>query len=124
MDLLIDTQALVWTISGDRRLSAAARALIGAVDNTISISAVTAFEFVDLEHRGRLPPHVHFAEVIRRLGARLLDFPAEAWHLAVGLEDFHRDPVDRMLIAHAIHADLILVTADATMRRYPVKSVW
>lgn len=34
------------------------------------------------------------------------------------------DPVDRMLIAHAIHADLTLVSADETMRRYPVRSLW
>jgi PIN domain nuclease of toxin-antitoxin system len=36
----------------------------------------------------------------------------------------HGDPVDRMLIAHALHAGLTLVTADETIRRYPVPTIW
>lgn len=66
MDLLLDTQILVWIGTGSSRLSDRVRTAIAA----------------------------------------------------------HGDPVDRMLIAHAIHADLTLVTADGLMRRYPVKSLW
>ncbi|TMF68402.1 MAG: type II toxin-antitoxin system VapC family toxin [Chloroflexi bacterium] len=36
----------------------------------------------------------------------------------------HRDPFDRLLIAQAIVEDLVLVTADAQLRRYPIRIVW
>lgn len=95
-----------------------------AEDSRIFISAVTAFEFWDLEVRGRFPDAVRFSVACDTLSAGLLDFPAEAWSLIAALPMLHRDPVDRMLIAHAIHADLTLVTADTIMRDYPVKSLW
>lgn len=59
-----------------------------------------------------------------RLEAVVLPLPQEVWMLAEGLPDLHRDPIDRMLIAHAIHADLTLVTADEVIRRYPVRTLW
>lgn len=124
MDLLLDTQAIVWIISNDPRLSDPARQALVAEDNRIFISAVTAFEFADLEARGRFPDAVHFADACDWLSAGVLDFPAEAWSLIEALPMLHRDPVDRMVIAHALHADLTLVTADAVMREYPVKSLW
>jgi len=36
----------------------------------------------------------------------------------------HRNPADRMLICHSRLAGLTLVTADATIRSYPVETLW
>jgi PIN domain nuclease of toxin-antitoxin system len=58
------------------------------------------------------------------MGFALLDFPASLWELAETLPDIHRDPADRMLVAHAIAADLVLVTADRRMAEYPVRILW
>lgn len=85
---------------------------------------MTAWEYVYLWQRGRIPEAAHFGDVLDMMDFTLLDFPGNAWSLASGLPPIHRDPVDRMLIAHAIAADLTLVTADKAMRRYPVKSLW
>ena len=51
-----------------------------------------------------------------------LDEPALA-HLAK-LPEVHRDPFDRMLICQAIEHDLLLVTDDEAVRRYPIKTAW
>lgn len=124
LNLLFDTQALVWTISKDKRLSPRIVDALGMPENQIFISAITAYEFADLERRGRFPPAVTFGDVRNGLAADLLDCPAAAWSVAKTLPALHRDPIDRMLIAHAIHADLTLVTGDEVMRRYPVKTLW
>lgn len=123
MILALDTQILVWLATGDKRLSAAVARALGA-DNELLVSAVTAWEFVDLEQRGRFGGVIRFEEVLERFNLTVIDFPAEAWRLASALPDLHRDPVDRMLIAHVIHADMVLVTADKLMREYPVRSLW
>lgn len=105
-------------------MSATARAAISDVAERVMVSSVTAFEFSDLGLRGRLGQVPDFSLLLDRIEAEVVPFPAEAWRVASALPHLHGDPVDRMLIAHAIHADLTLVTADETMRRYPVRSLW
>jgi PIN domain nuclease of toxin-antitoxin system len=41
-----------------------------------------------------------------------------------GLPMIHRDPFDRLLVAQAQVEDLALVTSDAQLRKYPVKTIW
>lgn len=124
LTLLLDTHTLVWLSAGDARLSATARDAIVGDDAALAVSAVTAWEYADLERRGRFNGASGFQKLIDSFALTLLDYPADIWRLARSLPDLHRDPVDRMLIAHAIHQGLTLVTADATMRRYPVKTLW
>lgn len=124
MALILDTNVLIWLGSVSRKISPLAREAIEAPDTDLFVSAITAFEYVDLWQRGRIPEAAHFGQLQDMLEFRLLDFPASAWTLATLLPNIHRDPVDRMLIAHAISADLTLVTSDQDMRRYPVKTLW
>lgn len=122
--LLIDTQTLVWFSSNDKRLSNVAYDVMSNGSSELFVSAVVAWDFSDLERRGRFPPVAKFADIIEILSITVLDFPADAWQILQFLPALHRDPVDRMLIAHAIHADLTLITADAKSRGYPVKWIW
>ena len=124
MDLLIDTQTIVWIASEPRRLSRSARKVVERPENRLFVSAIVAFEYADLNRRRRFGADLPLGPVLERMRAEVLDVPAGAWRLAEALPLLHRDPVDRMLIAHAIHADLALVTADATIRRYPVRTLW
>ena len=42
----------------------------------------------------------------------------------VDLPDIHRDPFDRLLVAQALTEELVLVSADAQLGRYPVRVIW
>jgi PIN domain nuclease of toxin-antitoxin system len=121
LDLLLDTQVLVCIGTGDRRLSPAASAAITNPDNKLLVSAATAFEFADLRARGRYGDVLKLDDILDRLHATVVELPSAAWQIAATLPPVHSKPVDRMLIAHAIHADLTLVTADAAMQLYPVQ---
>lgn len=122
--ILIDTQTIVWAVAGSPKLSVAAHAAITSGAEDVHVSAVTAFEFVDLNRRGRFGVDLPFRSMLEQLEATILDYPAQAWTIAEELPAIHYDAVDRMLIAHAIHADLTLVTADSLVRRYPVRTLW
>lgn len=74
--------------------------------------------------RGRLPDAPALTRLEEAFDLRILSFPVGLWRVAAQLPPVHRDPVDRMLIAHAIHGDLTLVSADNAMRDYPVRLVW
>ena len=124
MALLLDTHVLIWAPTGDPRLSGPARAAIANPREGLFVSAVTAFELVSLQQRKRIAMEEDFGAVVDVLGLTVLDFPADAWRLVARLPDVHGDPVDRMMIAHAIVSGLTLVTADKIVRSYPVKSLW
>ena len=124
MRLLLDTHVLVWVPTGDPRISAAAREAILDPDAELCASAVTAFELADLQSRGRIAMTENLDTFAGPLGLSVLDFPALAWTVCGELPDIHRDPIDRMMIAHALVGDLTLVTAVETVRSYPVRSLW
>ncbi|MGQ0559768.1 MAG: type II toxin-antitoxin system VapC family toxin [Sphingosinicella sp.] len=124
MRLLLDTHVLIWAPTGDPRLSPPAREAMSDPDAELFTSAVAAFELADLQRRGRIAMAEDMNQVAAVLGLTVADFPANAWPIAGSLPAIHRDPVDRMLIAHAIAGDFILVTADRNIRRYPVPTLW
>lgn len=124
MRLLLDTQILVWVPLGDRRITKVASEAIRSPASSLFVSAAVAFEFTDLQTRRRFPVDEPIDLLADLIGFSVVDLPAETWTVASRLPDLHRDPVDRMMIAHAIVGDFTLVTADKTIRRYPVKSIW
>ena len=52
--------------------------------------------------------------------------PVEVRHIrrTSALPSLHGDPFDRMLVGQALEEGLVLVTADAAIRRYPVAWLW
>jgi len=122
--LIIDTQIFVWFATGDRRLTRKVRLALEDEDNALCTSAVIAWEYSDLRKRGRFPPVARFQTLVEMLDLEVIDFPAACEPLVDALPELHRDPIDRMLVAHAIHADLTLITADRIIRDYPVRTIW
>jgi PIN domain nuclease of toxin-antitoxin system len=125
MALLIDTHVLVWIGEGNPRLRETVRDRLFDPDEALCISAVTAFEFADLWQRGRIPKGAPLEGLQDRLQLTILDYPAALWPLAATLPPIHRDPVDRMLVAHALALEMPVVTADPNIARYPgLDVVW
>src|SRR3954463_12117816 len=121
--IFADTHVLIWLASGDPRLPLPAGEVIASGEE-MAVSAVTAFEYADLQRRGRLPAAPTVAELAASLCFQVLDFPALAYELVSALPPIHGDPIDRMLIAHVKLNDAILATADQNMRKYPVRMLW
>lgn len=128
MKVLCDTHALAWWLLDDRRLSAAARAILIEPDNQISVSAVSAFE-IAIKHRiGKWPDAGNlikdFHGIVERQGFRLLHI--DAFHALRGglLPGNHRDPFDRLLAGQSLVEVLPLVTNDAAFAAFGVEMVW
>jgi PIN domain nuclease of toxin-antitoxin system len=123
MRLLLDTHILIWLVLDDRRLSEAQRSALIDPDNAIILSPVIAYELTHLQRIRRIP----LSEPIDRLqeltGFELVDLPRDSWRSAAELPDIHRDPIDRLLVSHALCDDMSIVTADANIRRYPVPCI-
>jgi PIN domain nuclease of toxin-antitoxin system len=94
---------------------------VGSPDNTVVVSAVTAWEIAIKRALGRVKfPVDRFDEIMRRVGFDVLPIlPAHAI-AAGGLPRHHDDPFDRMLVAQAQIEGLVLVSEDQAVRRYDV----
>jgi PIN domain nuclease of toxin-antitoxin system len=122
MKLLLDTHILLWTIAESRRLSAAARALIGAPDNELTFSAASLWEVAIKAGRGREDFRIEVSSLRRSLfDNKYAELPMTGAHAAAlgNLPPIHRDPFDRMLVAQAIVEGLTLVTSDPAVANYP-----
>jgi PIN domain nuclease of toxin-antitoxin system len=117
---LLDTHAIVWMAAGDPRLKRIDQAALLDAARPLLVSAVVAFELADLQQRGRIAMTESLDFLRERMNFDLADLPASCWRIAEQLPPIHRDPVDRMLIAHALAEGMTLATADANIRRYPV----
>ncbi len=123
MRLLLDTHTFVWMAQGDQRLPQKLCNTIKMADE-IYISFASAWEY-GLK-RKKLPSSFHndFAFLLKGFPASCLGMEFEVYHYAERLPLIHSDPFDRMLIAHALHHDLTLVTKDRDIQKYPVKTIW
>lgn len=122
MRLLLDTHVLLWTVAESRRLSAAARALIGEPDNELTFSSVSLWEIAIKAGLGREEFRIDPSSLRRNLFdngyAEVAMTGAHAVALG-GLPSIYRDPFDRMLVAQAIVEGLTLVTSDPAVAKYP-----
>ncbi|MGB3739200.1 MAG: type II toxin-antitoxin system VapC family toxin [Pontixanthobacter sp.] len=124
MRLLIDTHVVVWLAADKRRLTD--RVLRALSDNPgdVSVSVISAWEY---EMKRRKQPDrfpIAFDTVISAAGFYRLDFPFACHKDAEALPYIHRDPFDRMLIAHARYLQCPLVTSDSAIMQYPVETIW
>ncbi len=124
MRVLLDTHTLLWTLSGDERLSTTAREVIGDETNEILVSVVSAWEMAAKRAAGKLSAPDDLEEVIAEAAfiQRLVRF-ADCKRLTT-LPAIHRDPFDRMLVSQALEDGIPLVTRDATIPCYPVQTIW
>jgi PIN domain nuclease of toxin-antitoxin system len=126
---LLDTHALLWMLYGDKRLSRAARVLIGG-ELPLLYSAVSFWE-VALKRSSKgfdfeieddwdiiLPRELRKCDVLK------IDLEAADCRKMEDLPLHHRDPFDRMLIAQVTRRRLGIISRDGVFDEYPVLRTW
>lgn len=131
MKILLDTQALIWSLNDSIRLTATTRRLIQDADD-VYVSPINFYEIAIKTALGRDAGtrwSVH--EVIEEaLLSNFIWLPLSANHIEaytkLPLFDQHRDPFDRMLLATALADGLTIVSSDHNFPLYSelVETVW
>lgn len=128
MRLLLDTQALIWALEGDERLSDPARTALENPANQRSVSMASGWEMTIKAGLGKLTPPIPLPDLfptrIEGLGFEILPIQATHLHRLLTLPLHHRDPFDRMLIAQALVENLTIVGNDDTFDAYGVQRIW
>ena len=122
MKFLFDTHLLLWAAGMPERLPDRARTMLDRADTEPMVSAASLWEVAIKAGLGREDFEVDPA-LLRRglLEHGYTELPVSGAHAtAVGrLPNIHKDPFDRVLIAQAQLEEVILVTVDAIVARYP-----
>ena len=126
MAVLLDTQAFLWWVADDPRLSKRASRAIAATECLLSVAS--CWEMAIKASMGKLTlPGAVGRFVQEQLEVNGFSLIAISLEHAAGVADLpfhHRDPFDRLLAAQALAEGLSLVSADPIFRRYGVTRVW
>ena len=120
MTILLDTQALLWFMFGDRRLGHAAHELMSS-STALALSDASRWEISVKVSVGKLAPVPDLAGTANKLGLRRIGIDDRYLARLETLPLHHRDPFDRMLVAQALSDDLTVLTADPVFARYGVR---
>ena len=122
-NLILDTCALIWLVSDDKKLSTHAREEIDAA-TVVYVSAISAWEVSFKTAKGQLklplPPLEWFRRSLDAHYLSLAPLSPEVLTRANELPWHHHDPADRFIIATATIDSLCVVTADKRFTKYGV----
>jgi PIN domain nuclease of toxin-antitoxin system len=125
---LLDTNALIWWLTDDSKLTAKARTTLADPRNEIFVSAASGWE---LATKVRIGKWERARTIIQDLPSRLandfigvlaIDLPCSL--MAGSFDHPHRDPFDRMIAAQAIVHDMNVVSADEVFDQLVKRRVW
>jgi PIN domain nuclease of toxin-antitoxin system len=122
LNLLVDTQLLLWAAGEPKKLSRSARRLLEDASARLWFSAASLWEVAIKHALARQDFRVEPRRLRRGLidnGWRELAISSEHAVATEDLPPIHKDPFDRMLLAQAHVEGLTLVTSDEIVAQYP-----
>jgi PIN domain nuclease of toxin-antitoxin system len=125
LSFLIDTHVFLWFETSSTRLTRRARELIEDANQAAYVSSASFWEIAIKRRAGKLQFKGSARAAAMAAGLLELDIDAVDAETAGALAWDHRDPFDRMLVAHCLIRSLTLVTADAKLRaRKDIAVLW
>lgn len=128
MSLLLDTQALLWSLEGNPRLSAMAQQYVTMTAPPVYVSIASIWELAIKISVGkfalRVPLSTFVTQQIEANAITILTLQIGHLERVATLPLHHKDPFDRLIVAQALAEKLPLVSADAIFDVYGVRRIW
>ena len=128
MNVLLDTHAFLWAITGDKRLSETARKTFLDPQNRLFFSAVSMWEIcIKISLKKLTLKTGWFKKIQNEMSLNAIQWlPVEMPHCAelTKLPLHHRDPFDRMLVVQARVEDLQVLSRDVRLSAYGIELIW
>jgi PIN domain nuclease of toxin-antitoxin system len=128
MRLLLDTQAWLWYVLGDHRLSPTAQTLLADGSNERVLSIASCWEVAIKVSIGKYSLNAPFFQFMERgtqdAGVGVLGINAHHLDALTRLPLHHLDPFDRLILSQAIADGLQVVSSDGEFSKYGVNLIW
>lgn len=112
MDVLIDTQVLVWLVTDDPKLGELAKQVLVDTRNAVSISYFSFFEMTIKASVGKLSWDTSLINDLPSMGIELIMPDTKALQGYAILGPTNRDPFDNMIMSVARSRNFVLMTSD------------
>jgi PIN domain nuclease of toxin-antitoxin system len=116
---LCDTHVILWAATNPLRLTAEVRGVLSDASQWVGVSSVSIAEMAIKMGLGKLSMSTTPNAMAEAMGFSELPLTWSHANRVSELPLIHRDPFDRLLIAQAIDEDLMLITADPLIAKYP-----
>lgn len=128
MNILVDTQAIIWYAENNPALTTNARQAMDDASNTCYVSMASFWEMSIKINLGKLNVNGlsldEFMQEIEENGFSVLEISKAHIIKNGSLPLNHRDPFDRLIIAQASVEDSYIITSDDAFDAYEVKRIW
>ncbi len=128
MPYLLDTHTLVWSLTGDDKLSERARAVIANKTNPIYVSSISLYELAIKYHLGKWADAGFIVQnamrLLEQMQYNLLPINGEHALYAAALPLNHKDPFDRLLVAQTAVDRLVFISKDKTLETFGIELLW
>jgi PIN domain nuclease of toxin-antitoxin system len=118
--LLLDTNVLIYSLTGGPKLAPFRQALEDTV-NEVYFSVVSLVEISIKASLGKLKVPATYGDALAEQGFTELPLVSAHANALRLLPWHHRDPFDRLIIAQAMVEDLTVVTTDPQFANYGVR---
>jgi len=123
MKYLIDTHILIWWAENNKKLKKQYKKIIANGDNIIFVSVASVWEIIIKTKLKKIKLKVPVNKIIEKYNFHILDIKIDHILELNKLEDYHKDPFDRLLVTQSKVEDLILLTDDKLINQYFKKAV-
>ena len=123
MRLLLDTHVLLWSLTEPQKLSRRTRDALEDPQNEVFASSVSGWEIAVKRALGKLNAPDNLEAGVKEQDFTPLNLTFLHAEQAGALPPHHGDPFDRMLIAQAQVEGLIVVTRDARIPLYGIRTM-
>ena len=127
-DFLLDTSVILWELNEDSRLTRKAKEIILFKENRL-ITLVSCFwEIAIKANLGKLnfgtETIKEFLMKAEKTGMIIKEILPEALDSLLKLSNYHKDPFDRLLVAHSIVLDIPIISSDSQLDAYGIQRIW
>lgn len=127
MNLILDTHAFLWYISGDKQLPAKIVRKINDQENRCFISIASIWEIViklSLEKLEIFGGFEAIEDFLNNNDFEILPIDFDDTKELLKLDLIHRDPFDRMIIAQSKTTGSTLISKDKQFKNYNIEVLW
>ncbi|MDA0346260.1 MAG: type II toxin-antitoxin system VapC family toxin [Verrucomicrobia bacterium] len=121
---LLDTQVALWLFQNSPKITKDLKTHLSKPDARYLFHQASTWEIQIKYDLGKLPlpvpPNEYLSICLEKSGLGYRTITDAGIFMLGKLPAIHRDPFDRLLVAHAIANGWTLLTADQTLKQYPV----
>ena len=118
MNYLLDTNILIWWLTGDKKLKKNIFQIISDPVNVKIVSVISIWEIIIKNQTKKLNLAISLKEIFNKFGFEVLNINMDHVMFLSELPPIHKDPFDRMLISQAKVEGCILLTSDKIVKKY------